>query len=180
MRIIKDQTAGLVIDIQERLFPYIDDHESIARNTGILVQGLQVMQIPIIVTEQYTKGLGPTIEPLRTLFRSFGPLEKMSFSCCDDQPFTEALMKLGKKFIIMAGIESHVCVMQTTLDLLEKNFVPVVVDDCVSSRRPNDKKMAMMRMRREGAIIASYESVLFELLRYSGTDEFKAISKLVK
>lgn len=180
MRILQDQTAGLVIDIQERLFPFIHEHEIIARNTGILVRGLQVMNIPVILTEQYTKGLGPTIEPLRELFQPARPLEKMAFSCCDDLPFSEVLLKLNKKFIVIAGIESHVCVLQTTLDLLEENFVPVVAEDCVSSRRPNDKKMAMMRMRREGAIITTYESVLFELLRYSGTDEFRAISKLVK
>jgi nicotinamidase-related amidase len=90
------------------------------------------------------------------------------------------LKALGKKFIIITGIESHVCVLQTTLDLLEQGFVPVVVEDCVSSRRKNDKKHAIHRMRQEGAIISTYESVLFELLRYSGTEEFKAISKLVK
>lgn len=180
MRILREQTAGLVIDIQERLFPFISGNEALSLNAGILIKGLQALQIPIIVTEQYTKGLGPTIEPLQLLFNGKMPIEKLAFSCCDDQAFMLHLKGLDKKFIVITGIESHVCVLQTTIDLLEQNFIPVVVEDCISSRRLNDKLMAVNRMRRMGAVITTYESVLFELLRYSGTEEFKAISKLVK
>jgi nicotinamidase-related amidase len=180
MRILKEQTAGLVIDIQERLFPFIYENETLTRNAEILVKGLQALAVPIVVTEQYTKGLGPTILPLQQLFGDAKPLEKMAFSCCDDQAFMHQLDALQKKFIVITGIESHVCVLQTTIDLLEKNYIPVVVEDCVSSRRLNDKIMAINRMRRMGAVITTYESVLFELLRYSGTDEFRIISKLVK
>jgi len=180
MRILKEQAAGLVIDIQERLFPFIYENDALTRNASILVQGLQVLGIPVIVTEQYSKGLGPTITPLKEVLGSIQPLEKMAFSCCDDQPFMQMFHSLHKKFVIITGIESHVCVLQTTIDLLEKNYIPVVVEDCVSSRKLNDKIMAINRMRRMGAIITTYESVLFELLRYSGTDEFRAISRLVK
>jgi len=180
MRILREHTAGLIIDIQERLFPFIHEHETLARNAGILIQGLQVMQVPLVVTEQYTKGLGPTVEPIRLLFGNHEPLEKMAFSCCDDAGFMRHLDKLQKKFVVISGIESHVCVMQTCIDLLEKNYVPVIVEDCVSSRKLNDKIMAVSRMRQMGAIITTYESLLFELLRFSGTEEFKAISKLVK
>jgi len=180
MRILKEQSAGLVIDIQERLFPFIYQNDILTVNAGILIKGMQALGMPIVVTEQYTKGLGPTIQPLQQLFGEPGPIEKMAFSCCDDQAFMKHLDSLHKKFIIITGIESHVCVLQTTIDLLERNYIPVVVEDCVSSRRLNDKAMAINRMRRMGAIITTYESVLFELLRYSGTDEFKVISKLVK
>jgi hypothetical protein len=180
MRILRDQTAGLVIDIQERLFPFIYENEALALHSGILIKGLQVLGIPIVVTEQYTRGLGPTIQPLQQLFTGFQPLEKLAFSCCDDKGFMQHLDALNKKFIIITGIESHVCVLQTCIDLLEKNYIPVIAEDCVSSRRLNDKSMAIARMRKMGALITTYESVLFELLRYSGTDEFKAISKLVK
>jgi len=180
MRILRDKTAGLIIDIQERLFPHIYGNEILALNSGILIKGLQELRIPIVVTEQYTKGLGPTIVPLQQLFPDVQPLEKLAFSCCDDTSFMKHLDALNKKFIVIAGIESHVCVLQTCIDLLEKNYIPVIVEDCVSSRRINDKNMAISRMRKMGAIITTYESVLFELLRYSGTDEFKAISKLVK
>jgi len=180
MRILRDQTAGLVIDIQEKLFPFISGNETLANNAGILVRGLQALNIPIIVTEQYTKGLGPTIQPVRELFTGVPVMEKLAFSCCDDNPFMEKLTVLDKKFIVITGIEAHVCVLQTTIDLLEKNYIPVVVEDCVSSRKLNDKAMAINRMRRMGAIITTYESVLFELLRFSGSEEFKAISRLVK
>ena len=180
MRILRDRTAGLVIDIQEKLFPFISGNETLSLNAGILIKGLQVLQIPILVTEQYTRGLGPTIQPIQQLFSGETPVEKLAFSCCDDPSFMDRLAALNKKFIVITGIESHVCVLQTTIDLLERDFIPVVVEDCVSSRRLNDKQMAVARMRRMGAVITTYESVLFELLRYSGTEEFKAISKLVK
>lgn len=180
MRILRDKTAGLLIDIQERLFPHIYENEILALNSGILIKGLQELRIPIVVTEQYTKGLGPTILPLQQLFTDVQPLEKLAFSCCDDASFMKQLDALNKRFIVITGIESHVCVLQTCIDLLEKNYIPVIVEDCISSRRINDKNIAIRRMRSMGAIITTYESVLFELLRYSGTDEFKAISKLVK
>jgi len=180
MRILKEQTVGLVIDIQERLFPFIAENEALTKNAGILVRGLQAMNLPILVTEQYTKGLGPTIQPLQELIAGKQILEKAAFSCCDDSAFMRELETLGRKFVVITGIESHVCVLQTAIDLLERNYIPVVVEDCVSSRNLNDKKMAIFRMRREGAVITTYESILFELLRYSGTEEFKAISRLVK
>jgi nicotinamidase-related amidase len=179
MRILKEQAIGLVIDIQERLFPFIYEHEALARNAGILVQGLQAIGLPILVTEQYTKGLGPTVPELRPLLPG-EVIEKMAFSCCDEPAFRAALAESGRKFVIITGIEAHVCVLQTAIDLLELNYVPVIVEDCVSSRRLNDKQQAIARMRKSGAIVSTYESVLFELLRYSGTDEFRAISKLVK
>jgi nicotinamidase-related amidase len=180
MRILREQTAGLVIDIQEKLFPFITGNDTLARNSGILIQGLQALSIPILVTEQYTKGLGPTIQPLQQLLIHEKVIEKLAFSCCDEPVFMEKLTGLGKKFIVITGIESHVCVLQTAIDLLENNYVPVIVEDCVSSRNLNDKEMAVSRMRRSGAVITTYESLLFELLRYSGTEEFRSISRLVK
>jgi nicotinamidase-related amidase len=170
----------LIIDIQEKLFPFISGNEQLTSRTITLIQGLKILNIPLVVTEQYTKGLGPTIQPLKAILEEILPIEKMAFSCCDEPGFLERLALLDKKFVVIAGIESHVCVLQTAMDLLEKGFLPVVVEDCVSSRRLNDKQMAIIRMRRAGAVITTVESVLFELLRYSGTDEFRAISKLVK
>jgi len=180
MRILKEQAVGLVIDMQERLFPFITENEALTRNAGILIRGLQALQLPVIVTEQYTKGLGPTIKPLQDLMAGMEILEKSAFSCCDDLAFMKKLEELDRKFVVITGIESHVCVLQTTIDLLTHNYIPVVVEDCVSSRSLNDKRIAIYRMRKEGAVITTYESVLFELLRYSGTEEFKAISRLVK
>jgi len=180
MRIPRDKTAALIIDVQERLFPHIQDHDVLVSNMGILIRGLQIMEIPLMVTQQYSKGLGKTIDPVEKLFMPFKPIEKTAFSCCDEPGIMAAMERTGKDFIILAGIESHVCVLQTTLDLLERGFKPVVIEDCISSRKADDKDTAIHRMRQEGAIITSYESILFELCRFSGSPEFKQISSLVK
>ncbi len=180
MRVQKENTAGLVVDIQERLYPHIHEHEAIARNTGILVKGMKVLGVPVLVTQQYTQGLGPTIPGLLDLIKGFPVIEKTAFSCCDEPEFIRALAETHKQFILIAGIESHVCVLQTVIDLVERGYQPILVEDCVSSRKANDKSISVRRMRKEGAIVTSYESILFELCRYSGTDEFKSISKLVK
>ena len=180
MRILKDRTAALIIDIQERLYPFIFESEKLTKNVSQLIEGLKIIGIPIFVTEQYVKGLGPTIEPLASLLGSNLRIEKMSFSCCDEPRVMEGIAVTGKENIIIAGIESHVCVLQTVTDLKRNGYHPVVVEDCVSSRTENDKKMAIERMRQEGAIITTCESILFELLRYSGTEQFRGISRLVK
>ena len=180
MRIIRDQTTALIIDVQERLFPHIHDHDSLASWTSILIRGLQVLKVPVHVTQQYSKGLGPTVAPIGGLFDSFSHIEKTAFSCCDEPKVILMLEATGRKNVIVAGIESHICVQQTVIDLLERGYQPVVIEDCVSSRRPYDNDIALQRMRREGAVISTCESVLFELCRYSGTEEFKSISALVK
>ncbi len=180
MRILKKETAGLIVDMQERLFPHIFEHENIEKNTQILIMGLKILEVPIIITEQYRKGLGLTIPIIANALENYESIEKMSFSCCDSDNFEAELERVNKKNVIIAGIETHVCVLQTVVDLIEAGYQPVVVEDCVSSRNENDKRLAIERMRQEGAIISSYESILFELARVSGTDSFKAISKLVK
>lgn len=180
MRIPPDDTAGLVIDIQEKLYPHIHEHEALARNTGVLVEGLKLLGVPLLVTQQYTKGLGPTITELMDLVGDFPVLEKTAFSCCDEPEFIRILNEMRRHFILIAGIESHVCVMQTVIDLIERGYQPVLVEDCVASRKAGDKSISVRRMHKEGAIVTSYESILFELCRFSGTDQFRAISKLVK
>jgi hypothetical protein len=166
--------------MQERLYPHVQDHEQLTKNTEILIEGLKAIGIKILVTEQYTKGLGFTIEPLKSLLTDIKFVEKQAFSCCDEPRFFEELSLTGARTVVIAGIESHVCVLQTAIDLLANGYTPVIVEDCVSSRKPNDKSIAIERMRKEGAIITTYESLLFELLRESGTESFKKISKLVK
>jgi nicotinamidase-related amidase len=180
MRIKRENTIAVVIDIQEKLFPFIYEKDILTDRVARLIKGLKALGIEIIVTEQYTKGLGGTIKPVQESLGDYKHLEKMSFSCCGLSDFDSKLSTSGKMYIIICGIESHVCVLQTVLDLIEKGYTPVLVEDCVSSRNPNDKKIAVERMRAEGAIITTYESILFELLEVSGTEEFKAISKIVK
>ncbi len=179
-RINKNETAAVVIDIQERLYPLINGHDSLTKNLVRLITGLKVLEVPLIVTQQYTKGLGETILPVKEAIGEFTHIEKQSFSCCGDSVFQEILKKTGKKNIILMGIESHVCVLQTCLDLLENGYQPVLIEDCAGSRFPNDKKIAVKRMRQAGAIISTYESILFELTVVSGTEQFKSIAKIIK
>lgn len=180
MRILKDKTVAIVVDIQERLFPHIHEHEKLRKNTEILVEGLKALEIPMMVTEQYKKGLGDTIESIALKVKDCPSFEKTAFSCCDDDPFFKQLKADGHKFVILFGIEAHICLMQTAIDLKEKGFQPVIIEDCVGSRNPENKKIAINRMLQEGITVTSYESILFELCRFAGNDTFKAISKLVK
>lgn len=180
MRILKDQATAVIIDIQERLLPHIYEGEAVLGNCIRLVEGLKILSVPMLVTQQYTRGLGQTVPPVASMFQEFSPVEKISFSCCDEPMFMKQLAGLDRKFVILCGIEAHVCVLQTCLDLLGSGFVPVVAEDAVSSRRQNDKKVAVKRMRQEGARITTTESILFELTREAGTPVFKSISALVK
>jgi nicotinamidase-related amidase len=180
MRILTVRTVAVIIDVQERLYPHIHENEKLEKNLRTLISGLKILEIPLILTEQYPKGLGSTIPSLKEMLQSFPRIEKISFSCCDEPVFMKSLADSEKKNVLVAGIESHVCVLQTVIDLLNQNFLPVIIEDCVSSRNLNDKRVALKRMRGEGAIISTTESILFELLRVSGTEQFKAISKLVK
>ena len=180
MRILPEDTAALVIDIQEKLLPHIDNHQELIKNCQTLLSGLTILDIPIVITEQYPKGLGPTVTAISQLIPEFKPIEKLSFSCCGNDHFLKTLHTLGKRNISVCGIEAHVCVLQTVIDLIERGYHPVLIEDCVSSRKPSDREIALKRLARERAIITTYESILFELCQVAGTDEFKAISKLVK
>ena len=180
MRITKEKTIGLVIDIQERLFPVMWEKETLLKNCQILIQGMDVLKLPLLVTQQYTKGLGDTIPEISSVISEFTYIEKRDFSCCDEPAFTEKLKKLGTKNIVICGIESHVCVLQTAVDLKEAGYNPVVVMDCTSSRSRENLEYARERFRYEGIMMTTCESILFELTRSSAAAEFKAISKLVK
>ncbi len=180
MRILREESAAVVVDIQERLLPHIHEGEIILKNCLKLIEGLKILSVPVIITQQYTKGLGPTVPSVMQMFPEFRYIEKISFSCCEEPAFQKEIILLEKTEIILCGIEAHVCVLQTCLDLLAGGRRPVVVEDCVSSRKPNDKHIAIERMRQEGARITTMESLLFELTRVAGNETFKSISGIVK
>lgn len=180
MRIIKNDTLALVVDFQERLFPVIENNELLLKNVPILIEGLKALGVPMIVTEQYRKGLGETINPFVGLLEGYKNMEKTAFSCCDEPAIMEEIATSGKRSVLVFGIEAHVCVLQTVIDLKERGFKPVVVTDCVGSRTPENRALAFERMKQEGVLLTSYESVLFEMCRFAGNDVFKTISKLVK
>ena len=176
MRIERDNTVALVIDYQVKLVPVMDEKERLIQNSSILLAGLKYLGVPMIVTQQYTKGLGITVQEIREAMESDDYIDKISFTAFDS--VKEQIM--DKKFVIVCGIEAHICVLQTVIDLVEAGFVPVVVEDCLSSRKPNDKEVAIRRMLQEGAIVTTYESLLFELLKIAGTEESKRIQRLIK
>jgi nicotinamidase-related amidase len=180
MRIIKEEAAAVVVDIQERLLPHIHEGDLMLSNCLKLIEGLNILSVPLIVTQQYSRGLGPTVQAIVQMFPEFRYIEKISFSCFGEPAFEKEITRLGKKDIILFGIEAHVCVLQSCLDLLEAGKRPVVVEDCVSSRKPKDKDIAIERMRQEGARITTMESLLFELTCVAGNDTFKRISGIVK
>jgi len=180
MRIERGISAGLVIDIQEKLFPHMDKKEAFLKKCTSLIKGLKVLGVPVVVTEQYPKGLGATLPEISELMDREPVIEKMAFSCCDEPAVLQSSPLKVRKTVILCGIETHVCVLQTVVDLIGCGFNAVVVEDCTTSRSSEDKRVAVERMRREGAVVTSCESILFELARVSGTEEFKAISRLVK
>lgn len=180
MRILRENTIGLVIDIQERLVPVMEENELFVDNCIKLIKGLQILELPILVTQQYSKGLGETIPEIKSVIKNFQFIEKKDFSCLDNQEVVEKLKLSKARNVILCGIESHVCVMQTAIDLKEAGYIPVVVIDCVSSRSFDTMDLASERFRYEGIMMTSLESILFELTRTASSTEFKEISNLVK
>lgn len=171
-RLDRSNAVLFVIDVQDKLMPVISNHAAIERNIERLIRGAKILGVPIVVTEQYVKGLGHTVAPLRdALAGDYKPIEKACFS---------GFRPLDRKQVIVAGIETHVCVYQTVSDLLANGYDVTIVSDAVSSRTEENKDIALRRMLADGAKLSSTEMVLFELTAVSGTDEFRSISKLVK
>lgn len=173
-------TMAMVIDYQERLLPVMKDSEEIARKTEILIKGLKVLDIPMIITQQYTKGLGMSKPFIFVAAQTDEYMEKTYFSAMGDDSIAKAVKQLDRKNVIVCGIEAHICVLQTCLDLKEQGYRPYLVVDCISSRKRLDWEMTITRAKQEGITVTSTESILFELLGKAGSDEFKEISKLIK
>lgn len=176
----KGNTALLVVDIQEKIVPVMREHQLLIENNLKLVKGCNVLNVPIYYTEQYPKGLGATLPEIKVMLSGAKIYEKSTFSCFGAGSLFQDLINAGIKNVVVCGIEAHVCVQQTVLDLKANGFQVTLVADAVSSRKKIDYKAAIDKMRKEGADITTVESVLFELLVICGTDEFKSISKIIK
>lgn len=174
------KTTLLIVDIQERILPVINNYQMVVDNTIKLVKGFKVLGLPIYFTEQYPKGLGTTVSSITEELSEIKAFNKMSFSCSGADELFDDFKKKNLSQIVVCGIESHVCVQQTVLDLVENNFQVNLAADAVSSRKEIDYKSALERMSRHGAEVTTTEAILFELLNVCGTDQFKAISKIVK
>lgn len=179
MKIKMNETAMLVVDIQERLFPAMQEKEELLNTCIRLFKGIRTLDIPTIITQQYPKGLGLSCKEVLEELPHAKVFDKTLFSCINEEVLSE-LNTLGKKNIIICGIEAHVCVLQTVIDLVENGFQPILVVDCISSRKLNDKVYGIKRAKAEGAILTTYESILFELIGGAKHEKFKDISNIVK
>jgi nicotinamidase-related amidase len=178
-RLDRTHTALLVVDIQERLLPHMHNAESLTAQAGKLIDGTRILGLPILVTEQYRKGLGTTVPALTAKLEGAACFEKLEFSACIE-PVRQALAARPARSVIVCGIEAHVCVLQTALDLLEAGFVVAVATDAIGSRRQADQAAAVDRMKQAGVLPTTVESALLEMLGKAEGPDFKAMLGLVK
>ncbi|MCB0506669.1 MAG: hydrolase [Chitinophagales bacterium] len=174
-----DSTALLVIDIQERLMPVVQDKEQVFLNTNRLIKAAQQLKIPTIITEQYPNGLGHTCTEIE-ISEPTQVIEKICFSCIQSEQVMETLKNKNIKSLIICGVEAHICVLKTALEAMNIGIEVHIVADAVSSRTKDNKNYALERMKQSGAFIVSTEMILFQLIDKAGTDTFKFISKLIK
>ncbi len=180
LKIDRDDAIFVAIDFQEKLMPVVAEPEELEAKAAKLAQGMKTLEIPTIVTQQYTKGLGVTVPAIAEALGKFTPIDKTTFSCMGNEDFLASLEALDRGCVILAGIEAHICVEQTAIDLLREGYEVALVTDCVQSRDPRNRDIAIQRMNQAGVIPTSFESVLYELLGSAKASEFKAISALVK
>lgn len=172
----REDSVVLVIDIQERLLPAMVDADSLLERTGTLLQCAQLLDVPILATEQYPKGLGPTVQSVASHLE--GTVEKTVFSAFS--PLQEQLDALGRRTLVIVGMEAHVCVLQTAMDAMDAGYSTHIVSDAVASRSDANKALALARCRQSGSIITCVESVAFEWLETASAEPFRAVSRLLR
>ena len=178
MKLSPDAAIALIIDLQEKLAPVMNDAPKLIANARYLLEGLNVYKIPIVLTRQYPKGLGDTIPEIKAVSENAVVMDKTTFSCLDDREIRNFFVTDPRPNVLLAGIETHICVLQTALDLLELGKKVFLVADCVSSRSPFDSEIALKRAIQSGVVPTTSEAALFEITQAAGSPEFKAISKL--
>lgn len=176
----KENTALVVVDVQEKLLPYVIDKEKVVDNIKMMIKFAQIMDIPVILTEHYPKGLGNTVPEVNDVLKEYSPKKKVIFSCFGSPGFTMKLKELGIKRIMICGIESHICVEQTTLDAMDSGYEVHVIADAISSRTQLNREVGIEKMRQFGAVISSTEMAMYEIMERADTEEFKEVLKLVK
>lgn len=180
MLLNSDKSCLVVIDIQDKLNPVMFDPARAPAGAAKLLVGAEIIGVPALLTEQYPKGIGPTVDDLQDFMPSGCPIEKTTFSCVADDAFSARFRELDRTQAVIAGIEAHVCVLQTALHLLAEGIDVFVVEDATASRTPENHRAGLERIRDEGGRIVTVEMVLFEWLKRSGTPEFKQVSQLIK
>lgn len=180
MRLTAENTLAICIDYQEKLMPAINDAEAVLKKTEILLKGLKALGVPVLVTQQYTKGLGATVEPVHSALGEYTPLDKTEFDGYSNETIKAAVDAQGRKQVLVFGAETHICALQTAIGLKDSGYTVVMVDDCCGSRTQADKESGLRRAMCEGITISCCETVLFELVGKAVGDGFKTVSKLVK
>ncbi len=175
-----DNTIMLLIDVQGQLAQLMHEKEKFFKSFEILIQGMKILGVPIIWMEQIPKNLGPTTEALSKYLTDQSPIEKFSFSCCDEPRFVDEFNKADRTQVLLTGIESHICVFQTGYELIKQGCQVQVVADCVSSRTKENREIGIQRIIQSGGRVTCVEMVFFELLRAAQGDKFKQIIKLIK
>ncbi|MBT9160864.1 MAG: hypothetical protein DDT26_02160 [Dehalococcoidia bacterium] len=173
-------TVLIVVDVQGKLFRLMHNKDLLLENLPNLVKGAWILEVPIIWTEQNPEKLGPTIPEVANLLSDIQPISKLSFSCCGSERFMQIFNSLNRKQILIAGIEAHICVYQTAIDLLNSGYEVQIVADATSSRTPENKEIGLNKARDAGATLTSTEIALFELLKVAEGAKFKEILKIVK
>jgi nicotinamidase-related amidase len=176
----RERSALVVIDVQERMLPHVYDHERVLSRIDLLLSAAACMKIPVILTEQYPKGLGSTVQAILNAFPDIQPLEKEHFSCVPAPGFMERLNMLHRDQVVLAGVETHICVNQTAFELASKGKNVFVATDATSSRRIADYQVGLQRLGQRGITLLPAEAAVFEWLRCSGTDEFKDLQHKLK
>jgi nicotinamidase-related amidase len=176
----KDDVAIVLVDIQDRLASVMADKLQVISNCLHLIELSKLLNIPVIMTEQYPKGLGHTVPEIREALPDHKAIEKLTFDCCGVTSFLDDLASFGKKNIVLVGMESHICVLQTCIGLIKKGYTVHVTKDAVCSRTKENFKTGIGFMRDAGAVITCTETVLFQLLEKAGTEEFRTISKRIQ
>jgi len=176
----RDRSLLFVVDVQERLLPAMHDGAGCVAAIGRLLEGARILDVPVMASEQYPRGLGPTVPAVRERLGEAPVFEKITFSCARDATIREAVLAAGRRTLVLCGIEAHVCVLQTALDFAAEGLRVAVVEDAVASRRPESRARALARLAGAGVEVVNVEMVLFEWLERAGTDAFRAVSRLVR
>lgn len=176
----KENAVLLIVDIQERLAAVMAEKDRVVKNCLHLIAAAKMLNVPIVVTEQYPKGLGRTVPELLAALPGNIPVEKVAFNCCGEPAFLTELDALGNRTVIMTGMETHICVLQTTVGLLQRGRTVHVAADAVCSRTGENRATGLAFMRDAGAVVTCTETALFQLLKVAGTEEFKQISQRIK
>lgn len=180
-RLTPENTLVVVIDMQERLQPLIAEDARVRRQAAALAEGARLLGVPVFVTEQYPKGLGQTVPELRAAVDAAGGvLEKTAFSCAQDPSIAARITATGRPNVVLAGVEAHICVLQSALDMLDAGFSVFLAEDAMGSRDPANKESGIARARRHGAEPANVEMILFELMGTKEHTRFKDVQRLIK